>query len=120
MKRLFFRLAINAIALWVAAYLISGLSLEGGVARLLLAAAVFGLVNALIRPIVKLLTLPINFITLGLFTFVVNALMLMLTAWLIPDGVTIAGNFFESFLIAVAASIVISIVSTILSWILPD
>ena len=73
----------------------------------------------MIRPIVKLLTLPINAITLGLFTLVINALMLILTSWL-SAGLTIEGEIVTGFLTALVGSIMISIVSTVLSWFLPD
>ena len=113
--RLLLRVVINAIALWVTAQLISGISVTGSLWGLLIVAAVFGLVNAFIRPIVKVLTFPLTILTLGLFTFVVNALMLMLVAWF-TDGLSIEGGF----LTALLGSIVISIVSMLLTSILPD
>lgn len=118
--KLILRIIINAVALWITALVIPSINLSSDILQILLVAIVFGLVNALIRPIVKLLTLPISVITLGLFTIVINALMLMLTAWLV-DALTIdAGGFIQNFLIAVLGSIVISIVSMVLSWFLPD
>lgn len=117
--KLILRILINAIAIWLTSLLISGFNLSGNWLNLLIVAIIFGLVNAIIRPIVKLLTLPINIMTLGLFTLVINTLMLMLTAWL-SGSVTLEGGFLESTLIACLASIIISIISTILSWILPD
>jgi putative membrane protein len=73
----------------------------------------------LIRSIVKLLTLPINAITLGLFTLVTSALMLPLTSWL-SAGLPIGGGVVTGFLTTLVGSIMISIVSTVLSWFLPD
>ncbi|MBA3345644.1 MAG: phage holin family protein [Gemmatimonadales bacterium] len=73
---------VNAAALWVATRLIPGLSFDGGLVQLLLVAAVFGIVNSLLRPILTVLTCPLIVITLGLFTLVINAVMLMLTGWL--------------------------------------
>ena len=116
--KLLLRLAVNAVALWVAAYILPGLDFEAGWLNLLIVAVVFGLVNALVRPIVKILSLPLRVLTLGLFTIVINAVMLMITV-----GVTDALRFNEqqnTFITALLASLVISAVSIVLSWILPD
>jgi putative membrane protein len=80
--RFLMRLLINAAALWVAVKIVPGITYTGEWLPFLGVALVFGLVNAFIRPIVKLLTLPILFLTLGLFALVVNGMMLMLTSWL--------------------------------------
>lgn len=117
--KLLLRIAINAVAIWLTSMLLSGFSFSGSALNLIIIAIIFGLVNALIRPIVKLLTLPINLLTLGLFTLVINALMLMLTAWL-SSSLSLEGGVFASFFTALIASIIISIISTILSWFLPD
>lgn len=74
------RLLINACALWAAIRLVPGISFEGGWGLLLLVALVFGVLNAVIRPILFILTLPALILTLGLFTFVLNAFMLWLTS----------------------------------------
>ena len=74
--RLILRIILNAIALWI-----TDLILPAKLSFLILA-VIFGLVNALIRPIVKLFSLPITIVTLGLFTLVINAAMLALTCWL--------------------------------------
>jgi putative membrane protein len=116
--KLLLRVVINAIAIWVATYIVPGLTLTGSVLGWLIVALVFGLVNALIRPIVKLLTLPINVITLGLFSLVINALMLMLTGWL-TQSLVIEGALF-GFVPALLGSIIISIVSTVLNWFIWD
>ena len=117
--RLLLRILINVFGLWLAVRFVPGITLaDDSFFTLLIIAVIFGLVNALIRPIVKLLTFPINLLTLGLFSFVVNALMVMLTAWLTP--LTLEGNFFQSFMAALFGSIIISIVSSIASWFLPD
>ena len=87
---------------------------------LLVVAIVFGLVNALIRPIIKLLSLPLTVATLGLFALVINTAMLLLTAWLAGDYLVIQGGLFERLLYAFLASILISIISTVLNWFLPD
>jgi putative membrane protein len=119
MSKLLIRLIINAAALWVAVQLVPGIHLGEGpnvaVASLLLVALIFGLINALIKPIVKLVTCPAYILTLGLFTFVVNALMLQLTA-LLSDGTLTVDRFWD----ALFGGIVISIVSTLLSVFVSD
>ena len=82
------RTIINGIALWIAAFLIDGIEFGQGastgetVTTVLLVALVFGVLNTFVRPIAKLLSLPFIILTLGLFVFIVNALMLWLTSWL--------------------------------------
>lgn len=116
MVQLVIRIVINAIALFVAAWILGPerMSLTNDIGSLVLVAIVFGLVNAFIKPIVSILSCPITMITLGLFTLVINALMLMLTGWL-TGGVATNG-----FLWALVASVIISIVSTLLSMFLVD
>src|SRR5215207_5279224 len=75
------RFLISAAALAVAAWLVPGIKVDG-LGPLLMAAALFGIVNAVIKPIISILTCPLVVLTLGLFIFVINALMLMLTDWL--------------------------------------
>lgn len=108
--KLILRWIINAIAVWVAALLIEGVTLRGNLLDIFLVGLVMGLVNAIIKPVLKLLTLPINIATLGLFTLVINAAMLALVAWIMP---TLA---VDNFLTALVAGILISIVSTLLNW----
>jgi putative membrane protein len=79
------RLLINALALWLIAKYVPGFSMGGGIWTPIIAALIFGIVNALVRPIVLLLTLPISLLTLGLFVIVVNALMFWLVTWLTPN-----------------------------------
>jgi len=117
--RLILRILVNALAIWLTSILLPGFSFSGGALNLIVVAIVFGLVNALVRPVVKLLTLPITLITLGLFTLVINGLMLMLTAWL-TDALSLEGGALENVLIAIVAAIIISIISTVLSWFLPE
>ena len=117
--KLILRIVINAVAIWLTSLLLSGFTFAGNVINLIIVAIIFGLINALVRPIVKLLTLPINIITLGLFTLVINALMLMLTTWL-SGALSLEGGIFASFFTAFIAAIIISIISTILSLFLPD
>jgi putative membrane protein len=113
-RNLIIRLFVNAVALWVAARLLDGIELTEELGPVILVAAVFGLVNALIKPLVFLLSLPVVLLTLGLFTIVINALMLMLTDALM-DSLTVNG-----FWAALLGSLLISLVSTALSVILPD
>jgi putative membrane protein len=114
MSRLLIRLVINAVALYVSANLISGIHFAEGdtasLGSLLVIAVIFGVVNALIKPIVKAATCPAYILTLGLFTFIVNGFMLEITDWL-------AGNRFQvdSFSAAILGGLIISIVSTVLS-----
>jgi putative membrane protein len=112
--RLLIRWAINAIAIWAAIELVPGIEHTGTGASLLIIALVFGLVNALIRPLLTLLTCPLIILTLGLFVLVVNALMLGLTAWLVPS-LTVDG-FWHAFL----GALVISLVSSFISMLIKD
>jgi putative membrane protein len=98
------RAAISALGLWVASQLLDGLQFTTP-AKLVLAAVVLGVVNAFVRPLAFILTLPITVITLGLFLLVLNAGMVSLVAWMIP-GFTISG-----FWTAVGAAIIVSLVS---------
>ncbi len=112
--KLIVRLLINAVALWAAAQFVTGIDLTGDIGGILFVAILFGIVNALIKPLVKLLSLPLTLITLGLFTLVINAFMLQLTAWL-SSNLTVSG-----FVPALGGAIVISIVSWLLSTFLGD
>jgi putative membrane protein len=103
------KVLINAAALWVAARFVPGIELTADVWQILLIALVFGLINAVLKPILKLLSLPVIILTLGLFAIIVNVILLAITAGLM-DG----------FLPALLGSIVISIVSAILNAIIPD
>jgi putative membrane protein len=104
------KLLINALAIFITAELIPGVQLDGMYGALIVA-LVLGLINAIIKPILMLLTLPINFMTLGLFTFVVNAAMILLAS-------KIVDNFaIPSFWTALVFSIILSVVSSILTWI---
>lgn len=83
------RLVITALGLWVAKTIISGIAILGW-GNLLLAAVLLGIVNAFVRPILFILTLPITVLTLGLFLLVLNGISLALVAWLMP-GVSVSG-----------------------------
>ncbi len=102
------RWSINLLALVVAAVFINGIRIQSITAGLL-AAAILGIVNAVIRPVVLILTLPINILTLGLFTLVINAAMLKLVAELVP------GFAIETFSAAFFGALLISIISWVLN-----
>ena len=115
--RFLLRLLINAVALWVAVKIVPGISFTGDWLPFLGVALIFGIVNAFIRPIVKLFTLPIIFLTLGLFALVVNGLMLWLTSWL-STGLGFQFHV-EGCLAAILGALVVSVVSALLSMVLP-
>ncbi len=123
MRTFALRVIINAAALWVAAYVVNlvfpgEFSLTDRVPDLLLVALIFGVVNALIRPVVKFFTCPLQIITLGLFTFVLNAAMLLLTQRIVQQYISPEAIVVGNFPIAILASIIISIVSTLLSTVM--
>ena len=103
------RLLVSALSLWLADAILPGMTLHG-LGTIILAALLLGLVNAVVRPLAIILTLPFTILTLGLFLFVVNAAMLALVAWFL-SGFTLGG-----FWSALLGSLVVSIVGTVLSW----
>ncbi|WP_030193384.1 phage holin family protein [Streptomyces sp. NRRL S-87] len=113
----------NAAALAVAIWLVADITLTGDstgrkVLTLVLVALVFGLVNIIVKPVVKLLSFPLFVLTLGLFTLVVNALMLLLTSW-ICDKLDLSFHV-EGFWTAVVGGLIISVVSWAVNLALPD
>jgi putative membrane protein len=123
MVSLLLRVVVNAVALWVASEVVSGITVGGATGQdravtLLLVAIIFGLVNAVIRPVVRLIALPLYVLTLGLITFVINALMLLLTSWL-SRQTTLEFNV-DGFGTALLASLVVTIVSWVLNLVLPE
>ena len=121
--RFLLRLLANAAALAVATWLFSGISLTAGttgrkVGVLLVVALVFGIVNAVVKPIFTLVTVPLVLLTLGLFLVVINALMLLLTSW-ISDQLSL-GWHVDGFWVALWGSIVVSLVSFVLNAFVPD
>ena len=118
MTKFFLRWAINAIALYVAVQFVTGVEYQGSWTGLLWLALIIGLLNALVRPVLKLLAFPLIILTLGLFTVVINTIVLMLTSSIgqaFNLGLTVDG-----FWSALLGSIVISLVSVVLSLILRD
>ena len=121
--RLILRLLANAAALAVATFLLSGISLTAPttgrkVLALLLVALIFGIINAVLKPIFTFFTAPLVLLTLGLFLIVINALLLLLTSWL--AGQLGIGWSVTGFWTAVIGSIIVSIVSFVLNAFLPN
>ena len=114
MKRFVLTLIISTVSLWLTAYLLESFEIEGfevlGLQAAGLAAVVLGAVNATIRPVLSFLTFPIRFLTLGAFSFVINAFMLWLVSLLITPGFTISGP-----IPALIGSLVLTLVSSILN-----
>jgi len=116
MTNFLIRLVINAVAVWAASRIVPGITVEGGLGTLAIVALIIGVVNALIRPVLTLLTCPLIILTLGLFTLVINALMLWLASWL--AGLLSVGFHVADFGAAFFGGLVISIVSFLLSLLL--
>lgn len=122
--RFIVRVLISGVALWLAEILLSGMEIDGAdttggkIGIILLVALVFGIVNAIVKPIVQVLSIPLYILTLGLFTLVVNALMLMLTAWITEQ--TDWGLRIDSFGTAVIGALIVSVVSFVLSVLIPE
>jgi len=115
---------INAVAVWVAAWVIPGITVGEGstgeiVKTVVIVALIFGIINAFIRPIAKLLSLPFIILTLGLFVFIVNALMLQLTSW-ISGKLSLSFHVEHFFWDAILGSLIITFVSMILSFVKSD
>lgn len=119
------KIVVNGLAVWLAAAILPGIHIgEQGdtsrtIATVLIVGAIFGVVNAVVKPLLTLLSLPVIVITLGLFLLIVNAAMLQLTSW-------IAGSFDLSFHVdnffwdAVIGALIITIVASILNAVIPD
>jgi putative membrane protein len=121
--RLILRLLANAAALAVATFILSGITLTAKttgskVLALLIVALIFGLLNAIVKPIFALVTAPLLLLTLGLFLIVINACMLLLTSWI--AGKVGLGWHVNGFWTAVIGAIIVSIVSFLLNAFLPD
>ncbi len=106
-------LLLNTLALLITTYIVPGFEVDNFQSALL-TAIVLGVLNTFIRPVLAILTAPINFLTLGLFTFVINAVVLRLAELVVP------GLSIEGWLTAILAAIVLSVISTALSHLLKD
>jgi putative membrane protein len=113
LRRLVIRFAVNAAALYVAAWALPGVTFGGEWGTLLVAAAVFTLVNAWVKPVVTLLSIPFIVLTLGLFYFLVNVLMLYVTDWLVADF------DIDTLWAGALAAIIVSVVNAVLHPLLP-
>ncbi len=107
-RRMLMQLLVNALAFYITAFLLPGFRIDGWT-TLLVIAVVWGILSVILRPILLILTLPITVLTLGLFTFVINAVMLRITSALVP------GFEIDSFGTALLASIVLALVNSFLS-----
>ncbi|AZT93444.1 MAG: phage holin family protein [Brevibacterium aurantiacum] len=126
------RVVVNACAIWVAAWILPGVAIEGNqvvedqtgtiaatIISYLVVGLIFGLANAFIKPILSFVSAPITCLTLGLFSIIINAVILALTSWLsgfTPFEFTI-DSFFPS---AIIAAVIVSIVSALLGWLVPE
>jgi putative membrane protein len=112
MKEFLLHLVLTAIALIVVANLVSGVAV-GGLVPALIAALILGLVNAVVKPIMVVLTLPLTIITLGLFIFVVNALMFWLASVFVPDFQV------TGFVPALLGSLLLTVLNVLIAWFVP-
>lgn len=124
MPNILIKVLVNAVAIWVATAVIPGVEVSGNgtgrtVLTLIIVGAIFGVVNAIIKPVVALFSLPFYILTLGLFAFVVNALMLEIVAWL-SDQLDISFTIDDFFWSAIGAAVVVTFVSMVLNLVLPD
>ncbi len=114
MRNFVIRLLVNALALWAAAEVVSGIELSGAFADILIVALVFGLLNAVLKPVLIVFSIPFLIVTLGLFALVVNGAMLLVTARL-TSYLTVSGLG-----AAILGSLVISLVTMVLGKVLED
>lgn len=122
------RLVITAVAIWLASKWVSGISIDvpddqstlGTILIILAIALVFTIVNAIVKPILQLLSLPLVILTLGLFLLVINALMLLLTSAISESIDSAYGLHVDGFWTAVWGAIIIAIVNWVLSAFVPD
>jgi len=118
MTKFIIRWMINAVGLYAAVWIVDGISYLGNWTGILWLALIFGLLNALLRPLLKFLTCPLIILTLGLFTLVINTVMLLLTS---SVGQSFGFNFsVDGFWTALLGSLVISVVSIVMSVIFRD
>ena len=127
MQNVLVKIGVNALALWTAALVVSGIRLGEGAGEpwstrlltILLVAVVFGFVNAVVKAIATVLSFPAIVLTLGLFTFIVNAFMLQITEW-VSGAVGLDFTIDDFFWDAVMAALVITLVSMVLNFVMPD
>lgn len=115
MDKFIIKIGVIAAALWVTVWLIDGLTFDGTWVQFVLIALVFGVVNAVVRPLAKLLSFPIIVVTLGFFALVVNALMFWFVAWLSGPSVLDLGFATTGFWASFFGAIVMALVSFVLN-----
>ena len=130
MKGIILGIAATAIAFIVVTLLLpTKVAVDKDILHLILLAVVFGIANSLIKPVIKLLTFPINFMTMGLFTFVINTVLVLGVAWVANTYLKIAftiagfpkdGISFDAVVMAFLASIIISVVTTVIGIAVKD
>jgi putative membrane protein len=113
MKKFLLHLVLTAVALLIVANVVGGIAV-GGFVYALIAALILGLVNAVVRPVMVVLTFPISLLTLGLFLFVINALMLWLASALVPQF------HVSGFIPALLGSLLLTVLNVVISWLVPD
>jgi putative membrane protein len=118
MDRHLIKWIINTIAIMLAIKYVPGIVYAGEWWGILIVGLIFGLINTFIRPLIKLFAFPLLILTLGLFTFVINALMLMLTSWL--SGEFQLGFHVTGFKAAFWGALIVSITSMVLSCLIPQ
>lgn len=130
MKTILRYFLINLVSLWITTRIISGLAYTGGIKSLLLGGAAFMLINLILVPLLKILLLPLNLLTLGLFAWITNVLALYALTTLVSDfqllpytfqgynynGFNLPAYELSPFLVAIAASFLIGIITHFLQW----
>lgn len=127
MRSFLLRVGINALAIWLATLVVPGLGVDSEIGEgfwqqvltFVVIGVIFGLVNAVVKPLVKLLSLPFYVLTLGLFAFVVNAFMLQITSW-ISEATPLTFRVDDFFWSAILGAVVVTFVSLLLNLLLPD
>jgi putative membrane protein len=117
---LLIRIVINAFAVWVAVGIVSGLEMSGSIWQLLLIALILGVINAFVKPIMKLLSIPLIIMTLGLFLLVINTIVFGIVIWLAAPERLDLGLASSGFWATFFGAVVISLVGAIVSRVVPD
>ena len=117
--RLLIRLVVVGVALWLTILLLPGLDYQGSFWEFVVVAAIFAVVNAFIRPVAQVLSLPLTILTLGVFGLVVNALMFLLADWLASDVLEF-GLRVDGFWAAFFGALVMALISWVITWLVPD
>ncbi|GGB30563.1 hypothetical protein GCM10011492_21280 [Flexivirga endophytica] len=126
MKNFLVKTGINAVALWITAIVVPGITLaeadkstSSKVLSIIVVALVFAVINVIVKPIAHFFSFPLIVLTLGLFTFIVNAFMLQILSWL-SDSLGLAFHVDDFFWAAVLGALVVSFISMLVNMLLPD